>query len=249
MENTIPWALRWFNQYVIDDKEDIRKICAVVDKMASEKLDIAIANNGGHMEVYAAVFHGILTAIMEYMRSKQKEGYKQFTIELGNSLNFGYDNDDDENNEKVGNFMPILEYIGTSTHPQRPRDTGVSNTNTIAAAAMNWKSANMKKTTSHYQAIQEIAYKILSKSYRVQLPTSELIFPIFCLFLDNMAAVLKYKYNELQGTGVSQVSMNVVGMFKATYSFDVINNEEIIQYQAFPAIKLGMKSDTMSHTE
>ena len=47
---------------------------------------------------------------LEFIRKKEKV-YNNFTIQIAQSLNIGYTNNDDEENEKVGNFMPIMEYI------------------------------------------------------------------------------------------------------------------------------------------
>ena len=57
------------------------------------------------------------------------------------------------------------------------------------------------------------------------------------------------KYKEAEGTDVSEVSMNVLGLFDIFYSFNEEENQEIIEYQPNIMMKLALKSDSVAGRE
>ena len=58
-----------------------------------------------------------------------------------------------------------------------------------------------------------------------------------------IVSVLKMKYREAEGTDVSEVQINVLGLFDAYYSYDVEEDQEIIEFQPNITMKLALKND------
>ena len=233
---------RWFNDYAVNNKEEMKIICELTSRSVYEKFTLYVESN--NYELYAAVFYATFTTILDFLRGKENK-YNNFTIEVANSINIGYSNSTNEDNEKVGNFMPILEYIGTNmkvvdNSPESEKKKDVNRTKTNC---MRWKQINVKQNINFVSEIQETAYERIKKEYRTDMRTSECVIPIFCIFMDNIIHVIKLKYQELEGTDVSEVSMNVLGLFDIYYSFNSEDNIEIIEFQPNIRMKLALKND------
>ena len=228
----------WFNEYAVNDKSSIMRICDVTKQMVWQQFVFDAKNP----QVYAVIFYGTFLSILKFIKKNQKV-YNDFTIKIANSINIGYVNNTDEDNEKVGNFMPVMEYIGIN---KRVEVVGKINEDTTPVNLNSWIELNTKKNVDYYNEIQADACKLLADEFRISLRHQECIFPFFCIFLDNIIGILKLKYQEAQGTDVSEVSMNILGLFDVFYSFDEDNNQEIIEFQPNIRMKLELKSDEIA---
>lgn len=234
------FANQWFEDYCVNNKDDMRIVCNLTARSANEQFKLQCRKD--NEEVFAVVFYGTFLSILEYIKEKQKK-WNRFTIEISKSLNIGYTNNDNEDNEKVGNFMPIMEHIGINRNivDNSPITEDQTNENYL-----RWKELNVKKNAEACKTIQETAYEKLKSEYKTDLRTSEAVIPVFCIFLDHITNVLKMKFKEAEGTNVSEVSMNVFGLFDIYYSFNEEDNQEIIEYQPNITMKLAFKSDDMA---
>lgn len=235
------FVTHWFNESATNNKEELKIVCDITSRAAEEQFSMYLKS--GNTEVYAVIFYATFQTILEFLRSKEKT-YKRFTFEIANSINIGYDNNDDEDNEKVGNFMPILEHI--SINRKIIDESGIMEESRTNQNFLRWKELNVKKNIEYIKEIQEKAYDKLKTEYKTNVRTSEAIIPLFCIFLDNICNVIKMKYKEAQGTDVSEVSMNVLGLFDIFYSFNEDENIEVIEYQPNIAMKLGLKDDNVA---
>ena len=86
------------------------------------------------------------------------------------------------------------------------------------------------------------------KEYKTSVRTSEAIIPLFCIFMDNIYAVLKTRWKESEALDVSEISMDVFGLFKVFYSFDEEDNCEVIDFETKLGSKLGLKDDSSANT-
>jgi hypothetical protein len=234
-------AVRWFREHAVNNRAEMKIVCDLTARAAAEQLRLDL--NKGNTEVYAAIFHATFMAVLDFIRSKQKH-YNNFTVEIFDSINIGYTNNDDEDNEKVGNFMPIMEYIGVN--PKLVDDSPPA-LDDLSRLSIDWKQMNPKKNVECCKEIQENAYKKLNNEYFLDMRTSEAAIPLFCMFLDNVTKLAKLKFQEAEGTGeVSEICINVLGLYDIYYSFDEESNKEIIEYQPDIAFKLALKSDAVA---
>lgn len=238
------FVTRWFKDYAVNNATELKIICDLTARSAEEQFSMYLKS--GNTEVYAVVFYATFMTILEFIRTKQKL-YNNFTIEIYKSINVGYSNSDDDDNEKVGNFMPIMEYIGINRNiVDEHNGMDVDKT---AQNFIRWQVLNSKKNVEFYKEIQERAYERLKSEYKTNLRTSEAVFPLFCIFMDHITSVLKMKFKEADGTDVSEVSMNVLGLFDVYYSFNEEDNQEIIEFQPNISMKLALKSDDIASRE
>ena len=243
-DKPMTFVKRWFTDYAVNNPADLKIICDLTSRSAEEQFSMYLKT--GNTEVYAVVFYATFISILEFIKEKQKR-YNNFTVAICNSVNLGYSNNDDDNNEKVGNFMPIMEYIGINRNIIESSD-GMEVDKT-SQNFIRWKELNIKKNVEYYKEIQEKAYEKLRKEYKTNLRTSEGVIPLFCIFMDHITNVLKLKYKEAERTDVSEVSMNILGLFDIFYSFNEEDNQEIIEFQPNILMKLALKSDIMAGRE
>ena len=238
------FVTRWFNDYAVNNKTELKFVCDLTSRSAEEQFSMYLKS--GNTEVYSVVFYATFLTILRFLKGKQNS-YNNFTIQICNSINIGYSNSTNEDNEKVGNFMPIMEHIGINRSVVN-EDTSYDVDRT-AESFLRWKELNTKKSVEYYKEIQEHAYELLKSEYKTNLRTSEAIIPLFCTFMDHIVNVLKVKFKEADGTDVSEVSMNVLGLFDVYYSFNEEADQEIIEFQPNITLKLALKSDDIAGRE
>ena len=234
------FVVRWFEEHCPNNAKDIRAICELTARSAEEQFGMCVRSS--NHEVFAMVFFATFQSILDFLRDHQKR-YSQYTIEIGGSVNIGYCNSQSEDNEKVGNFMPIMEYIGINRTIVDPTTIGID---TTTKNFIRWKELNVKKNVEHYKQIQELAYNRILTDYRTDLRTSEATIPLFCIFMDHINSVLRMKYLEAEGTTVDEISLNVLGLFDAYYSYDETDGKECYEYTPSVFFKLSLKNDTVS---
>ena len=233
------FAMAWFRDHAVNNATDLKTICELTARSVYEQFRLAVRSD--NTETFAVIFYATFLSILEFIRSKEKT-FKNFTMEVMNSVNIGYTNSSDVETEKMGNFMPIMEYIGVNKGIVNDRDD-VDDSYT-SQSLMRWTEQNAKKTIDYYKEIQEKARKLLQNEYHITLRTSEAVIPIFCIFMDNVANYLKQKYREADGTDVSEISINVFSLFDAYYSYDDENDKEVVEFSPNIMMKLALKDDS-----
>lgn len=240
-EKKTTFVTEWFKAHAVNNKAELKIVCDLTARSAMEQFSMYLPT--GNTEVYAVVFYATFMEILKFIKGKQGT-YKNFTLEICNSLNIGYTINDNENFE-TGNFTPIMEYIGINRNIID--DTNNVSVNKTSENFIRWKELNIKKNVEYYKEIQERAYNTLKTEYKVNLRTSEAVIPLFCIFMDNICNVIKTRWKECENTNVSEVSMNVFGLFDIFYSFDEEDNVEIIDFDIKLGSKLGIKDDNRAN--
>ena len=239
-------ATRWFRNYAVNNKSEMITICELTARSVQDQFNLVVTS--GNYELYAVVYHTTFMAILDFLKNKQSS-YSTFSISVANSSQIGYVNNTDENNEKVGNFMPVIKHVGINANVPPEPTIEKDETTALASKYIKWLTINSKQTVDYYKDIQEKAFNQLDKEFGIRLRTSEAVIPMFCIFMDHVVNLIKLKYQEALGTGVSEVSMNVLGLYDIFYSFDEEANVEYIEYTPNVTIKLKLKSDIVSDTD
>jgi hypothetical protein len=239
------FVVRWFRDHAVENHEDMKMISDLTDRSVEQQFAIVLDPNNKHTEVYAVLFYGTFLTILEFIKNKQKK-YNNYAIRIANSINIGYTNNDNDDNEKVGNFMPIIEYVGVNMNYIDTITNEELNPNKTSKNCIGWMNLNIKHNAECYKDIQEKAYHKLYKDFRLDMRTSEAIIPIFCIFMDHINNVVKLKFKEAEGTDISETHMNVLGLFDVFYSYNEEDDQEIWEYVPSITTKLALKSDTMA---
>ena len=242
-QKKITRTIKWFNEYCTENKTEIKMICDIVADSVAKQFDMHVKSS--NTEVFALIFFVTFETILDFLRSKQSS-YDNFTFEICKSINIGYTNNTDENNEKVGNFMPMMEHIGINRSIIRNED--LSSDDHSEVNFIKWKQQNLTQNENYLNQIQNQSATKLATEYGIQIVNNEAIIPIFCTFFDVLAQVLKLKYYDMIETSPekSEYSINVLGLFTAFYSFDSEESKENIDYSPGIYMKLRQKSDLKS---
>ena len=147
------FAMAWFRDHAVNNATDLKIICELTARSVYEQFRLAVRSD--NTETFAVIFYATFLSILEFIRSKEKT-FKNFTMEVMNSVNIGYTNSSDVETEKMGNFMPIMEYIGVNKGIVNDRDD-VDDSYT-SQSLMRWTEQNAKKTIDYYKEFQERSY-------------------------------------------------------------------------------------------
>lgn len=234
------FASSWFDTHAVNNKRELKLVCDLTAKSVADQFHMVVRSN--NTEVYGVIFYATFISILEYIKKKQKS-YSKYTIQIANSINVGYINNEDEDNEKVGNYFPIMEYV--STNRSIVNDDSDSYTGDVTATNfIRWKQLNTTKQVEAIKEIQNNAFQKLQQEFRTSLRTEEAVIPVFSIFLDNLCGVAKELYKQSMETGVSEIKINVFGLFDLYYSYDEDKEQEVYEYTPSVGFKLILKDDT-----
>ena len=236
------FVTKWFKDTAVNNRREMKQICDLVSQSAYQQFSLHVPSD--HTEIFAVVFYATFEEILAFCKSRQKNA-KDFTLQIANSINIGYTNDTDEDNEKVGNFTPILEFIGVNRTLQ-PSESERMDPKFSTSSFIQWKELNGKLTAEYYNEIQNKTYDRLRTKYRTNIRYAEAVIPLFCTFMDYIGHVLKQMYREAEGTGKSEVALNVFGLFDIFYSFNEDENREYITFAPGIPMKTGLKNDEIA---
>jgi hypothetical protein len=247
------YVVRWFRSHAVENPDDIKIISDLTSRSVAQQFQIYL-NNSGNTEVYAVIFYATFLTILEFIREKQKK-YNNYTIQIANSINIGYTNNDNEDNEKSGNFFPVLEYIGINrifidSNPDindediNDKERKKLSTEKSRKNCLGWEVLNIKHNAECVKDIQERTNQKLNRDFIIDIRVSEVIIPIFCIFMDNINTVVKLKFKEAEGTDLSEVHLNILGLFDVYYSYNEEENQEVYEYVPSITTKLMIKNDS-----
>ena len=184
----------WFDNYCKEDIDELLLIGEWSIRVLKEKLNITIGDitkPAGDLEkkMVIAIFGITLENIIEYLKKKRDAQYECYNINFANRVELGYttSNENEEiDEEKTGNFAPHMLHIYDSKS-NTERDADVYNSVTLAT---QWNAANVRTSI---EDVKEVSIKALEdlKKYEINLGSSELIIPIFCIIYDLIVKFIK----------------------------------------------------------
>lgn len=231
----------WFNANVQDNRKEIEEVCEMTGRRIHEQARVILSNPNSTPVLFALVVDRTFTAIANFLVKKQSAGYRSFSILLGRNFNIGYRDGDDDTSEKIGNFVPVLEY-GEQNKSIVPSSSAEPEEIAIDSYK-RWLELNTVEAADDATLIASEAFDHLLNEDRINLRHKEAIIPIFCIFIDMLVEVLKIKYQEKKDANRTEVLINVFGLFKAYYSIDATDNTEVIEFEPGIKLKQDMKSD------
>lgn len=245
-QKKITRTIKWFNEYCTENKKEVKMICDLVADSVANQFDMHVKSS--NTEVFALIFFVTFETIMDFLSQKQSS-FNKFAFKIGKCVNIGFTNNTNIDNEKFGNFMPLMEYTGINRNIIR--DEVNTSDDKSEVNFIRWKQQNLTQNENFCNQIQNQAAVKLGTEYGVQIVNNEAIIPIFCIFLDMCVYLVKTLYNEANMTedGPSEYSISVLGLFELFYSFDPEKAEEHIDFTPGIYMKLRGKSDLVATKE
>lgn len=181
--------LKWFRENVKEDEKDIINIGELAIKALYEKIYVTFKR----AELPIATAGIIYEAILEYLVKMQNEGKDSFNINIADRLEIGYSSSDNEDDEKVGNFMIYIRHLYNTKKDDLSDDARGS----AAELCTQWNSANIVTQADVISKISDAALVKLSKEIDIHGATLDFVIPAFIIIYEQLVGYLKLKRREL----------------------------------------------------
>ncbi len=178
--------LSYFDEFAKEDKDHIITICETASKFIWERFRARFDDP----KLLAVTFSKIYSAFLNKLESLESE-YSDFKINICNRLEMGYSTNEDEDDEKQGNFMVFIRHLNTTKKNEENDDP----TAKAKERAVQWNTENIIDQPQLLKKISVDAIEAL-KSEDINLGTSELIMPIFITTYEAIINYLKIKRHE-----------------------------------------------------
>lgn len=206
-----------YDEIVIEDAEAIETIGALSAARLKHIFGLHfVKNEHGETEpkMPIIIFTETFDAVIEYL-AKARRGmigrddnkYNEFHINFANRFNIGYDNIENDEDEKEGNFMIFIQDTRESKTVEEPKDTEMTPTE----KAVEWINQNIIEQS---EAISDISIEAKNRLAKLDLVfhSSDLIMPIFCTVYDVMVEYMALERAEKEPEG-DDYEINFAGAF------------------------------------
>ena len=223
--------IEYFNERCVEDREHIETICRTAASIIYKRFK---ANFDDDAILVGSTFSKIFEVCIKQLMTFH-EKYSEFKINLFNRLEIGYDNNNDEENEKVGNFMIFLIPLSIDKKDDSVLDPDAK----AAQLATEWLSQNSINTPKTLSKISVDALDAL-KDIDINIGISELIFPIFITVYETLVNYIKIKRKE---TNEFEFEINFLSCFSIGFRESAEDETGDIYIRPSIGLKLDFKSD------
>lgn len=176
----------YFNEICTEDIGDIITIAEVASREIYDRIHIKFDDPKLLVSTWSKIYDAILLKLV-----KLESEYSDFQINICDRLSIGYSTTDDEDDEKIGNFMISILHMNTDKKNNDVDDPEAK----PSERAVHWNTENIIHQPDILRDISISAVEQL-KSIEVELGTSEAIMPIFVMTYEALVKYLKIKRNE-----------------------------------------------------
>ena len=235
--------IKFFNENVYEDQEDILTVCEVAGKTLYEKFKLGFIDPETKKiepRLIAVCFTKIFGAILQNLKRLEKEQYSSFEINICNRLIVGFSTNDDDDDEKQGNFMIFINHINGATKNDDVDDPSL----TAQERSVQWNAENVIIQPEIIKQISVDALKNL-KEIEVTLASADCIMPIFVTVYEALVNYLKVTRREKEEY---EYEIN----FASCFTIGVRESDDGIDAVYFrPSIesKLALKNDSLASSK
>ena len=218
----------WYENTIVDDREENNTIAEVCIRECYEKFNIGL----GDAPTVLAFYAHTLDAITDELKSLQ-EKKTEAELHIDDIVAIGYDNLEDEEQEKQGNFSPYMFDLGGRLDFQRdPDSNSVEN-------CTRWMTMKLKDYPKLWDNVASNTITTLNDDCNIPIAQACIVLPIFALIQSQLC---KYMDTKRKDSGENEIRITFAGVV------DVYGrrNEEggtDIEFKPMPSTKLGIKSD------
>lgn len=228
----IPEYEIWYNEFIVDNQEEIWEIANVANMMLDQKLKLTI-----DPKLTIAMYGVTLEAYVEYLKTKQKEDYNEFCINIMNTLEIGYNSSFHDEEEKTGNFMVFMHHI--PSYKTLETDTSLDKSDEICAL---WANSNL--SVDSQQIIRDMnafAKDYLRQHLNIAVENSAIILMIFLIVHDTIIKTISLKRQE---ENAPTYMITIAGLIEISCTENTDGDcEDIIQFKVTPSVKQIGKDD------
>jgi hypothetical protein len=232
--NVVPSYQKYFDMICVEDQEDVILVCETASKIIWEKFR-AKFDDPKLLAVTVSVVYDQIKEKIKSLREKNSE----FHINVCNRFEIGYTNDENEDDEKSGNFMIYIKPLtAADVEPSYESDDPYAK---AAQRAVEWSSKNIIENSGILNDIAINAVKVLQQ-YKINIGLSELIFPVFIMTYESLVSYLKIKRSETKNY---KEEINFISCFFIAARESLDGPDEIIIRPNIDT-KILLKDDSMA---
>ena len=229
--------VKYFNTMCVEDVEDVVLVCEIASKMIWEKFR-AKFDDPKLLATTVSVTYEQIKSKIQSLREKNSE----FHLNVCDRFEIGYSNDENEDDEKSGNFMIYIKPL-TSVGVDQVYESDDPYAK-AAQRAVEWSSKNISENSAILNDIAISTVKAL-ENLGINIGVSELVFPVFITTYESLVNFLKVKRSE---TKEYKEEINFIGCFYIAARESVEGDDEIIIRPNIDT-KLSLKDDSLASKE
>jgi hypothetical protein len=178
----------YFNEMVQENEEDILTICETASRSLNDDIKIPINDP----RLIGCIFSITYDSIIKKLKEVESSGdWLDQEINIANRLLIGFSTNENDDDEKMGNFMVYLR-DNKITHKRIEVDDPMAPSK---ERSVQWMTENIQHNPSLLKDIAISSIKAL-KEYDIHIQDEEIIWPIFCYTYDSIVNYLKIKRAE-----------------------------------------------------
>lgn len=177
---------KYFEEFAHEDTEHILSICETASKIIWDRFRTRFDDP----RLLASCFSKIFGSFLNKLEALEAE-YSDFNINICDRLCMGYSTNEDDDDEKQGNFMVYIRHINANKKNEESDDP----TAKAVERAVQWNTENI---ISQPELLRKISIDALEdlKHIDVSIGSSELIIPIFVTTYEAIINYIKVKRRE-----------------------------------------------------
>lgn len=226
---------RWFDNYAVDNVEDLLAIGALARDAVNESIKVDLGNAKNVMAIYGVIFEALVETVGEYQKS-----HDSYEVELADRLGIGFNNDDNEDDEKSGNFNLVMWHVeNKDKNADEPMD---ADEDSSVVLSTEWNSKNITDNKEFANRFMINGLKKLKEIINIPSESHEFIAPVFCIIHTQILKYINLKFGE---SADHQFELNVMGLY--TIGIQITDNADLdIYYHPTIYGKLSMKNDAVA---
>lgn len=230
--------IKAYDSRTFENQKDIALICDTANKVIYDRFRVNLRRPDdpffSYYKMTAMIFVETFRAIIQQLLDRRATN-ATYNINIGNRINIGFSNSDNDEDEKNGNFCP---YVKDIPHYTVKDDDDIKLDGHSKEYIRNWNQENMIQDPEDTLTIANRALKSL-KAIDINLGSPELVFPLFVTIYESIISYLKIRRRESED---DEFMIN----FCNCITVDCIGQDDgVDKITIIPAIedKLNIKSD------
>ena len=230
--------IKAYDSRTFENEKDIALICDTANKVIYDRFRVNLRRPDdpffSYYKMTAMIFVETFRAIIQQLLDRRATN-ATYNINIGNRINIGFSNSDNDEDEKNGNFCP---YVKDIPHYTVKDDDDIKLDGHSKEYIRNWNQENMIQNPEDTLTIANRALKSL-KAIDINLGSPELVFPLFVTIYESIISYLKIRRRESED---DEFMIN----FCNCITVDCIGQDDgVDKITIIPAIedKLNIKSD------
>jgi hypothetical protein len=177
--------MSWIGDNVVEDFDICKSIAEQARKSLYDRFHIAFTDDETVLGFYGVVWNVIWDTI-----ELERDSKKEFVVNIANFLELGFANNENDDTEKSGSFVPVIYSLDGK--PEYSNDD--YNMSTVEKC-QSWNTSNIKTKKKFFDNVSQRASKQLASKVDIHLSEPEVILPCWTIIHETIIKFLPLKYS------------------------------------------------------